>query len=360
MSENLKPAPQNEEVDLGQLFKMIGNAFQKFFDFIASIFKGLFHVLMLILAHLFKNVKWYAVAVVLGLVVGYFLDKTSEKLYGANMYIETNLGSAYQVYENIQNLNQLASIENDSIRIAELLGLEVSEAAKLKEFHISPVIDPNRSIKQFSEFYNGLDSLTKTTTTYESYMESLNVYSFKIHKIGVASTDNLIYEKLNKNFDSVISKNAYLDSLLMISQKNLERNERTLIQQEKVLDSVINTYLKIRVRESEKTALPNSGTSIYMADAQGSKLLVNEAPLLKEKLELNEQIRSVNYTRVRDKDVISVISDFPTAGYDIQEWYQKKKIILPIISLVFTILFFSLVSLNKYVKSYSSRTYLRP
>ena len=37
MSKDLQQEPQSEEVDLGQLFKIIGNAFQRFFDFI-SIF----------------------------------------------------------------------------------------------------------------------------------------------------------------------------------------------------------------------------------------------------------------------------------------------------------------------------------
>ena len=32
----------SEEVDLGQLFKMIGNAFQRLFQFIGSIFKHIF------------------------------------------------------------------------------------------------------------------------------------------------------------------------------------------------------------------------------------------------------------------------------------------------------------------------------
>lgn len=352
MSENLKPTPKSEEVDLGQLFKMIGNAFQKLFDFIASIFKGLFHVLMLMLAHLFKNLKWYAIAIFLGVLAGYFLDKSSEKIYGANMFVKTNLNSAYQVYENISNLNQLASTENDSLKLAEILGIDVKEASKLRGFFIEPVIDPNTSIKQFSEYYNELDSLTRTLTTYDEYVASLNVYSFRTHKIGVASTDNLIYNKLNRNFSEVISKNDYLDSLLAISQKNLDRNEKTLIEQERILDSVINTYLEIRIRESEKEPIPGSGTNLYMGDAQDSKLLVNEAPLIKEKLDLNAQRRAISSQRVREKDIISVISDFPSTGYIIQSWYNKKIFIVPIIFFILTILVFAFLSLNKFVKNY--------
>ena len=38
-----------EEVDLGSLFTVIGNGFKNFFNFIGSIFKGIFHKLILIL-----------------------------------------------------------------------------------------------------------------------------------------------------------------------------------------------------------------------------------------------------------------------------------------------------------------------
>ena len=43
MSKDLPQPPQNQsdEVDLGQLFKLIGNAFDRFFKFIGSVFNKL-------------------------------------------------------------------------------------------------------------------------------------------------------------------------------------------------------------------------------------------------------------------------------------------------------------------------------
>jgi hypothetical protein len=38
-----------EEVDLGSLFVIIGNGFNNFFNFIGSIFKGIFHSLIITL-----------------------------------------------------------------------------------------------------------------------------------------------------------------------------------------------------------------------------------------------------------------------------------------------------------------------
>ena len=44
------------------------------------------------------------------------------------MFIDTNFNSSYQVYENIKNLNELASVEQDSVKIAEILGISISES----------------------------------------------------------------------------------------------------------------------------------------------------------------------------------------------------------------------------------------
>ena len=63
--------PQNEEGDLGQLFKLIGNMFSNFFNFIGDIFKGAFRFLILILIHFYKGLKWYIAAVVIGVVAGF-------------------------------------------------------------------------------------------------------------------------------------------------------------------------------------------------------------------------------------------------------------------------------------------------
>ncbi|MCC1483468.1 hypothetical protein [Winogradskyella immobilis] len=351
MSEELKPTPQNEEVDLGQLFKMIGNMFQKFFDFIAKIFKGLFHVLILILAHFFKRLKWYALAGFVGLVIGYFLDRSSDKLYGANMFIQTNFNSGYQVYENIKNLNELAT-EEDVVRIAEILNIDTTYASKLKGFYIEPAIDENVRFQMFSNYKKGLDSIGREEAKYDVYVSSLSNYNFNRHKIGVASIDKNIYPMLDTTFVNAISKNEYLNEVLRVNQDNFDRQDTTLIKQEKEMDNLIKSYLEIRNKEADKKPIPGAGTNISLGDAQKNELLVNEAPLVKEKLELAAKRRSIEKDKVTQKNIISVISDFPVTGYDIQEWHQDLRFLMPAIFIGVTLLLFSLIGLNKFVKEY--------
>ena len=66
MAENQTNNNNSDEIDLGQLFQLIGRAFQKLFNFIKSVFKGLFHMLILFLLFIQKNFLILAIAAILG------------------------------------------------------------------------------------------------------------------------------------------------------------------------------------------------------------------------------------------------------------------------------------------------------
>ena len=70
-----------EEVDLGSLFVIIGKGFKNFFNFIGSIFKGIFHRFILILIFLRIHLIKFAVAALLGVIAGFFLENSKEIKY---------------------------------------------------------------------------------------------------------------------------------------------------------------------------------------------------------------------------------------------------------------------------------------
>ncbi|WP_044401306.1 hypothetical protein [Lacinutrix sp. Hel_I_90] len=351
MSKELPPNKNtNEEVDLVVFFNLIGNAFSKLFNFIASIFKVLFDAFIFILSHFYKRVIWYLGALVLGFVIGVYLDKTSEKRYGANMFIETNYNSGFQVYENIKNLNELAGVDKDAIELARVLGLDSSDAASLKGFYIQPERDPSTSMKMFIDFKKELDSTARKELEYESFLASVSKFNFKNHQIGVASTNKKIYTKLNKTLPTFLSENPYLIKLKEVGQENFKREEETLAAQQNKIDSLVEVYLQIRSDQSGKLGTPGSGTNLYLGNAQKNELLVDEASLLKTKLELEEERRAVITNMVKGENIISVISDFPSSGYDMSEWYQEKKVQIPILAIGLLLFIFLFIGLGKFLK----------
>lgn len=354
MSKSKLPEQTNsEEIDLGQLFKLIGNAFERFFNFIAGIFLGAYKVFLLLLIHVYKRIYWYAGAIIIGAAVGFLVDMISEKEYGANMFIETNFSSTRQVYENMRQLNQLAGKDKDTVELARKLNITPQEASNLKGFYIEPDIDENNLAKMYSNYYAQLDSVSRVETSYKVYKESLTPHNFSIHMIGVASKDKFIYKKIEKAFIEEISGNDYLNELVEVNTLNLEKKDKVLLKEVQKTDSLLNEYLKIRINESQKTPVPGAGTNLYMGNAESNNLIVNETSIIDKILSLESQRREINTDRVTKKTVINVLANFPESGYDISEWHDKMKFILPIILFTLTLLTFTFIGIGKYLDKQS-------
>ena len=95
----------SEEIDLGQLFKIIGDGLKRFFQFFGNIFKGLFHLLIVFLQFIRAHFVKFAIAAVVGVAVGWYWDYTSEDIYRSNMVVEPNFNSVQQLYNNINFYN---------------------------------------------------------------------------------------------------------------------------------------------------------------------------------------------------------------------------------------------------------------
>ncbi|AJR04767.1 hypothetical protein [Siansivirga zeaxanthinifaciens] len=347
------PQPQSEEVDLGQLFKIIGNAFDRFFKFIGSIFIGIYKVVLLLFVHIYQRFVWYAGVVVLGVVIGFFIDNSSDKLYGANMYIETNFNSARQVYENLKQFHQLAYEDKDTLELAKRFDISIKDASKLKGFYIEPDLDENNIAKMYSDFYGQLDSISRLEMTYIRFKESLTPYNYSIHRIGVASTDKYIYKKIEKTFTEQLSGNPYLQELVEVNKLNLNQKDKVLVTQLEKTDSLVAEYLKIRISESKKQQIPNSGTNLYMGNAESTNLIVDESKIIEKRLGLENERMQINKALVEEKNVVNVLAGFPKSGYDISEWTDKKKFVLPIVLFIATLLVFSIIGFGKFLKSQS-------
>ncbi|MEL0651797.1 hypothetical protein V6246_10220 [Algibacter sp. TI.3.09] len=355
MSKELPQPQQSEELDLGQLFKLIGNAFDRLFKFIGGIFTKIFGLFMGVLSHFFKRKIWYISVVIIGIAIGYFIDSTADKTYGANMFIETNFNSARQVYENIKEFHQLANKDKDFVELSKRLNITVEEAETLNGFYIQPDEDESLIVEKYSDFYKKLDSTSRLEMNYERFKKSLSSYDFRIHLIGVSTTNKKIYKSIEEAFVKEISRNTYLEEIVEVNLENLNRKDDALLVQIQKTDSLVKEYLSIRINESEKENLTGSGTNLYMGNTESGSLIMDESVIIEKRLDLEAQRRMINKDKVEQKNVINVIANFPTNGYDISNWYEKNKFLIPIILFVLTFSIFMIVGLGKYLDKESNK-----
>ncbi len=147
MSNSTNPAPssQNEEVDLGQLFTLIGNAFNRLFSFIGSIFIGLFTILINLLIVVRKNLVGFGIAFVIGASIGFVKQMYSPVVYQGTMVVAPNFESSRQLYNNIAYYNTLVE-QQDSIQLSKVLKISSRQASLLVTFEVEPVISESAKL----------------------------------------------------------------------------------------------------------------------------------------------------------------------------------------------------------------------
>ncbi|WP_421804498.1 hypothetical protein [Flagellimonas sp.] len=346
-----QPVQQNnsDEIDLGQLFQMIGRGFQKFFNFIASIFKGIFHLIMLFLLFVQKNIIIIGAAVILGGVGGFILDKIIPERYISRMVVEPNFNSVQQLYNNIAFYNDLAKAQ-DSVALATALNITEHEAASIKEIFTDSYSDENQKIKLFDQFIKELDTTTIKAIDYENYLQNFNSMDARFHQISLISTNNRVAKKAQPAIINSISVNEYFKLQKRINDENLKLQEEIYKNQLTEIDSLQSLYRTVLVKEADK---PMQGTSINLAEGGESKgrelALVQEKDVLKEKLvELNEE-------RANKSTIINVISDFPTRGVELKGIWNSYKFKLPMSLLILVLGVLALLELNRYLKTYNQK-----
>ncbi|TRZ46038.1 hypothetical protein [Robertkochia solimangrovi] len=360
MSEN---QPQNksqnssEEIDLGNLFLVIGNMFKNFFEFLASIFSGLFHLIILFLIFIQKHFLKLLVAGLIGLIVGVFLDNKKGPRFISTMVVEPNFNSAQQLYNNINFYNELA-MAGDSVALAEaldtnpndeVLDITPAEASAFKSFSIESYADENQKIMLFDQFVRNLDTSTQKTINMEKFLENFNSFDARFHTISVVANNSFVAKKSQPAIISSIQRNAYFESQKNISIENLNIQDSIVKMQLTEIDSLQKLYKLVLLKEAEK---PLQGTNISLGEGKGSEN--KEMALIRERNELKENIVELNEERANKSSIINIISDFPRRGVEIKGFTKSYVFMLPVTLIGVCLLLLSLLQLNKFLKSYKN------
>ncbi|MGE5943826.1 MAG: hypothetical protein ACM31G_05755 [Flavobacteriales bacterium] len=346
MSKESPQPQQSEEVDLGQLFKLIGNAFDRFFRFIGSIFKGIFGVIILFLLFLQKNFIKLVIVGALGFAIGVFIDFIKEPKYISTMVVEPNFNSVQQLYNNINFYNELADGE-DSTALADALSISKKEASTIKEFKVESYSDENQKIQLFDKFVRSLDTTTQKAIDMEAYLRNFNSFDARFHTVSVIATNNSIAKKIQPIIVNSISNNDYFNLQKYISDVNIRLQDSLNNKQITEIDSLQLLYKKVMLAEAGR---PMQGTSINLGEngSQDNK----ELALINKMEELKLNLVDLNEERANKSSILNIISDFPNKGVEQKGILKSYKFLVPFLMLILALCIFMLLSLNTYLKNY--------
>ena len=316
MSTTNTPQP-SEEVDLGQLFKMIGNAFQRLFQFIGSIFNKLFLAFVWLVFFIKKRAVVLLIAAVAGLALGFILDKIAPPTYKSSITVKQNYATGENLYGSIDYYNSLLK-DDDYEVLGRVLGLEKKVSEEILGIEIEPIITDNDRVVMFDKYISGLDSLAASKVEYEVFVDNIKDYKHQLQQISIKSKTRANFKNVFDNIIGDINTNTFFVNEQAKDLAELNQQKVALEQSLAQSDSLQRTYK--RVLEQQMESKSTSETSITF-EGNNDKNKTREFDLYKNDIELRREIVQIE-RKLKDKqNIVEIISGKQDSGFvdDTQE-----------------------------------------
>ena len=343
MSENT--TPKDEEIDLGQLFTLIGKGFAKIGNLVTGIFNFAWRVVFSIIKFFVSNALKFAIAIVLGAIVGFVVDYNKEPEYEGTMVVDPNFGSGQQLYENVAYYNSLTE-QGDTLKLAEVFGISLTVASELKSFEIEPIVNENQILSTFDDYLTQLDSVTAESFEFETYKENFFPYNYSRHTITVVSTQRDVFGVLGDSIIGGVINNPYYkkqqDAEFAIIAQTAAFYERTLTE----VDTLRKVYLETMMLEAKKEN--SQGTNISLAES--APVQTKELSLFGKEDAVNKGVAELRRLEVRNSEIIDVVSELPSVGFEKHHILDRSIFRFSVVAFIVLFLFLVWMEVKDFVK----------
>lgn len=352
MSDNVQPQNNSEEVDLGQLFILIGNAFQKLFNFIGSIFRAIFSIIIFGLKAIIVNFKIILVCVVLAAILGFVAQKFSPNVFSSSMLVRPYFDSKYQLVTNVSYYNALIDSKNYDA-LSKIFEINKEDAETILNFEIEPGPETeNDRIVQYDKFVKSIDSLRAQEISFDDYIENRSIYSGELFQVTVSSFQKDIFKKLEPGLNSSFTNEYSLmkkkkrDSMLNIQKENI-------LDQLSQVDSLQKIYINVLEIESQSTSTEFSigGEGFSLSNDKSN---TREYELLEKEMALRDKLKELEGKKIDEDVIFDIISSFQEVGSKSSEWYNKYIVVFPMLAFLLLCLVYITKKTVVYVKNYEA------
>lgn len=327
MAENKSAGnASSDEIDLGQLLKMIGNGFRKIFNGFLRFFLYIKKRALILLS-----------LVILGGAIGFGLNQIVTKGMKTEVIVKPNIESKDYLYDAVDEIQ--ANIKAKSDSFFEELNIDIEN---LKGFSVSitTVEDKQRARKSDDEikYLEILQKFENSAIVADVIRAEIMNNSSLNHRITFYYKDAETGQQIAKELVSYINSNNYFTELIQVyrenAQERIEKNQ-ALVQQ---IDGLIASY-------AEKLAEKDSPLT------DGKIVLDNEERIdIKGLFELkNSLLRDTERKRLELKEQTEAVSiiNFGKPQQVQKAFFGKNIVLIPIILIGLFFLFELLSYLNK-------------
>jgi hypothetical protein len=327
MSASPQNNVDNQEIDLSQISKKIGNFFE---NISTSIFRGFLFFK--------RNIIWVGILFALGVGIGIYLD-VNNKSYKHEVIVAPNFGSVNYMYAKVDLLSSKLN-ENDTVF---LKSIGIKKPKKISQIKIEPVVDiyglvnnntaiaGNATNTQNFELLKLLaeDGDLKKVITEDLTNKQYAKHLININTIGIISDEEVIYPILK-----YLNQNEYFEKIRKTEVENIQIKMKKNVELTIELDDLIGK-LSLALNNNTK----NNNLVYYNENTPLTGLLEKKVNLVNELAE--DKLRFLNLDVVIKK-TSSVLNIKNTKGTN-----GKMKLILPLLFLSLYFLVSLIISFYK-------------
>ena len=325
MASNQSPSTQSnsDEIDLGQLFQLIGRGFNAIFRWFLRVF-----------LYLKKNMLLLIGLVVVGLAIGYGLNQIISKKYKTEVIVKPQIESKNYLYDVVNelksNIGSRDTLFFKSIGIENIdfngLSIEISRVAE---------IGSSESDTQYLELLKSFENTDAIADIVRAELQNKSSFN---HRITFYYKNVNFGREFTQKVLKYINTNDYFNGLLEVHNNNA--NAR-IVEDEKILaqvDQIIANYTiglasKGSTTSNERIVLDNQD-QVNIADIFEYKTgLIRDIEA--KKLELEERTVPVSIINLGQPQV------------EQKSFFGKSIVLIPVIFVAVFFILSALVYLNK-------------
>lgn len=318
----------SDEIDLGQLFHLIGKGFN-------SVFRGFLRLFL----YLKKNALLLLGLVGVGLAIGYGLSQIISKKLKTEVIVKPQMESRNYLYDVIDEVQanirarDTAFFKSIGIKDLDFNGLEVT---------IAPVDNNKIGTESEMKYLELLQSFENTTAISDIVRAELQNKSSFNHRITFYYKNAALGNDFAKKIMAYINSNNYYTEVMEVYRTNamerIQKNEVLLLQ----VDEIIKNYT--RSLGSETTSTVNERIVL------DNKEQVNITDVLEYKSMLIRDIESKKLELKERTEPVSVIN-FGKPQRVQKSFFGKKVVFVPLVLLGLFFIVSLLIYLNEKSKT---------
>ena len=311
MSKDLQTPPnQSEEVDLGQLFKLIGKTFDRLFKFISDTFKKLFLSFVWFVFFVKKHFVKIVIAGIVGFAYGFFRQSKGEPIYKSTTVLKQNYNTGENLYRLVDYYNELIA-EADTVNLGSVLNIDAKKAASMIQLEIEPVVTQNEKLEDFDEYTKGLDSIIASTITFESYVENSRQFDYPVQRVIIKAKKQDIFGTVVSNIvNKIISTDYFIKEQKkdLAELENLEKSIRESLEASNELQKVYKNVLETPVDNK------NTPQTSIRIDNTEDKSITKEFELYNNDIDLRRELVSIQRRKEDKQYIVEIVSSQENQG----------------------------------------------